>query len=81
MNKTLIVRHDNETSFSLEGSESQISAFIKWVDNYHHGTFDGLNTINCNAHKDIRACMQKAKRECLIPCVSKNEIKKKFTSM
>ena len=74
MNKTLIVRH-NETSFSVKGTEAKISKFIKWAHDYHHGTFDGLTTINCNAHVDIRACKHKAKHEGLFPCVSKDEIK------
>lgn len=78
----LIVRCDkNNENFTVTGTQEKIKAFIKWAAEYNHGTFDGVNTINCNASIDLCACKQKALHESLLSCISKDEIKKKIASM
>lgn len=80
MNKTLIVQMilDNTANFSVTGSEEKISAFIKWAAHYRRGEYNGSNAIICKDSTDIFVCRQKAIREGLLSCISKNEIKSKL---
>ena len=83
MNKTtLIVKTiDDTANFTVTGSEEKLSSFIKWADHYHRGEYDGSTAIICKDSTDIFVCRQKALREGLLSCISKNDIKSKLASV
>lgn len=80
MSKTLIVRMNNNKSFSATGSTEQILSFIKWVDEYNHGIYNGEDILECKTPNDFKVCHIKAIRLGLLPSATKDDIKGNFAS-
>lgn len=64
MSKKLIIKNNDEFSFSVSGAEEEIKTFINWVRNYGRGIFKKKeNAIICVTPSDLTACRLKALRQ------------------
>ena len=62
---SLTIKHQCD-AICISGSEAEIAHFIKWVNDYKHGTCHE-STITCKTPSDMKACNFKAIRMKLSP--------------
>lgn len=66
MEQKLKITDGNGTNFTIYGSEKELETFIKWVNDYKHGTCHE-STVTCKTPSDMKACNFKAIRMKLSP--------------
>ena len=59
MEQILKITDGNGTNFTIYGSEKELETFIKWVNDYKHGTCHE-STVTCKTPPDTTACNFKA---------------------
>ena len=61
--KSLLVKDNNGTEFTVTGTEDLIRYFLKWISFYKRGEYnEEENVVLCNTSLDMKACNMKATR-------------------